>query len=86
MNTYYETTCPNTLILHITGNKHEGEILIDSEDFEKLSKHSWVCQVRVNGKSYVKSFSVKKFGEIKAKQLAEKALDNFRKEFNVLSE
>jgi len=41
MNTYYETDDDNVMILEITGNKHDGEIFIDTEDYCKVSKHTW---------------------------------------------
>ena len=39
MNTYIEKE--NYYEIHITGNKHEGVILIDKDDYDKCKLHSW---------------------------------------------
>lgn len=41
MNEYYETENDKEIILRITGNKIDGDVLIDLDDFLLLSNHSW---------------------------------------------
>lgn len=81
-------------IFHITGNKINGDVIIDLDDIDKISIRQWHIKdgktnnyvaSKMNNKTTIKMFSIKKYGYDEAFRLACKAREKWEKENNILT-
>ena len=76
----------NNLNITLSRNNTTGKTGLLYMKATSTSKPKWYCQIRVNGKTHSKYFSVGVYGEKQAKQNAIDCLHTLKKQFNVLSE